>query len=166
MIHRNISIIVALAKNHAIGKDNKLLFHLPGDLKRFKAITTGHMIVMGRKTLLSLPKWPLPDRRHLVITSAPETEFEGCETAGSIREAIEKIGKEKEAFVIGGGSVYRQFYPMANKLYLTLVHRDFEADTFFPKIDFSRWEQLSREDLHDEKNGFDYSYINLRKKER
>jgi len=164
MIRKNISIIVALAKNKAIGKDNQLLFHLSGDLRRFKAITTGHTIIMGRKTLLSLPRWPLPDRHHIVITGNPDLKFEGCETVSSIKEALEKVKSEQEAFVIGGGSVYRQFYPMANKLYLTLVHQDFEADTFFPEIDFSRWEQLSREDLHDEKNGFDYSYLDLRRK--
>jgi dihydrofolate reductase len=162
--HRNISLIVAMAANRAIGKDNDLLFHLSGDLKRFKAITSGHTIIMGRKTLLSLPKWPLPGRRHLVITSDPEAEFPGCETVSSVEEVLQKITGEEEAFVIGGGSVYSQFYPIAGKLYLTLVHQDFKADTFFPEINDQEWEQVSREDHHDEKNDFNYSYIDLIRK--
>lgn len=153
-----------MAANRGIGKENNLLFHLSGDLKRFKSITSGHTIVLGRKTLLSLPKWPLPDRRHIVLTSNPGTEFAGCEKALSVNEVLQKITDEKEAFVIGGGSIYRQFYPLAGKLYLTLVHKKFDADTFFPEIDYSEWEQVGREDHHDEKNDFDYSYIDLERK--
>ncbi len=164
-IHKNISIIVAVTKNNAIGKNNNLLFHLPGDLKRFKSITSGHTIIMGKKTLLSLPRWPLPDRRHIVITHETGSLFPGCETASSIDEALEKVKDEEEAFVIGGDSVYRQFYPLANKLYLTLIDKNSDADTFFPEIDFSQWEEISREDLHDEKNGFNYSFINLTRKQ-
>lgn len=164
MIHENISIIVAIAQNFAIGKNNDLLFHLPNDLKHFKEITSGHTIIMGRNTLLSLPKWPLPNRRHIVITDKPDDHFEGCETVFSVDEAIEKVKNEKEAFIIGGGMIYRQFYPLAGKLYLTVVHQDFDADVYFPEINFTDWTEFSREDFHDEKNGFDYSYINLRRK--
>ena len=164
MIHNNISIIVAIAQNFAIGKNNDLLFHLPTDLKRFKKITTGHTIIMGRNTLLSLPKWPLPNRRHIVITDKPEDQFEGCEVVFSIEEAIEKVKHEEEAFIIGGGMIYRQFYPMAGKLYLTLVHQDFEADTFFPEVNYEEWSEEAREDLHDDKNGFNYSYLDLKRK--
>ncbi len=153
-----------MAQNQAIGKDNELLFHLSGDLKRFKTITTGHTIIMGRKTLLSLSKWPLPNRRHIVLTSDPDAVFPGCETALSVTEVLEKVKNEDEVFVIGGGTIYRQFYPLAGKIYLTLVYRDFEADTFFPEIDCSEWEQLSTEDHHDEKNNFDYAYIDLKRK--
>lgn len=160
----NISIIVAIAENFAIGKDNELLFHLPADLKRFREITTGHTLIMGRNTLLSLPKWPLPNRRHIVITDKPEDVFPGCELVYSIEEALEKVEHEVEAFVIGGGMVYRQFFPIAGKLYLTLVHKSFEADTFFPSIDFEDWEELSREDSYDEENDFHYSYLNLVRK--
>ena len=164
MIHENISIIVAIAQNFAIGKNNDLLFHLPNDLKHFKDITSGHTIIMGRNTLLSLPKWPLPNRRHIVVSDQPDDCFEGCEMVASINEAIEKVKDEKEAFVIGGGMIYRQFYPLAGKLYLTVVHQDFDADVYFPKVDYTNWEQISREDFHDEKNNFDYSYINLKRK--
>jgi dihydrofolate reductase len=164
MIHKNISIIVAIAENFAIGKNNYLLFHLPSDLKRFKEITTGHTLIMGRNTLLSLPNWPLPNRRHIVITDNPADDFPGCETVFSIEQAVDKVQNEKEAFVIGGGMVYRQFYPLAGRLYLTLVHQTFDADVFFPEIDFSEWEEIEREDLSDEKNGFHYSNINLVRK--
>lgn len=164
MIHKNISIIVAVAENFAIGKNNDLLFHLPNDLKRFKQITSGHTIIMGRNTLLSLPKWPLPNRRHIVITDNPDDVFEGCETVFSIDEAIEKVKNENEAFIIGGGMIYRQFYPLAGKLYLTLVHKSFEADVYFPEIDFTQWNEVAREDFYDEKNDFEYSYLNLVRK--
>ncbi len=164
MAYKNISIIVAIAENFAIGKDNDLLFYLPSDLKRFKEITTGHTIVMGRNTLLSLPKWPLPNRRHIVITDKEDDSFPGCEIVFSIEEAIAKVKDEKEAFIIGGGSIYKQFFPYANKLYLTLVHKPFDADTFFPVVDYSQWEEGFREDHYDEKNGFAYSYLNLSKK--
>ncbi|MDA3928499.1 MAG: dihydrofolate reductase [Prolixibacteraceae bacterium] len=161
MIHKNISIIVAIAQNFAIGKNNDLLFHLPNDLKRFKAITTGKTIIMGRNTLLSLPKWPLPNRRHVVISDNPEDQFEGCEMASSVEEAIKLVKTDDEAFIIGGGMVYRQFYPLAGKLYLTLVHKDFDANVFFPEIDYTQWKEENREDHFDEKNDFSYSYLDL-----
>ncbi|WP_319231379.1 dihydrofolate reductase [Draconibacterium orientale] len=160
-IQKNISIIVAIAENFAIGKNNDLLFHLPNDLKRFKEITSGHTIIMGRNTLLSLPKWPLPNRRHIVITDKPDDVFPGCETVFSIDEAIEKVKDEKEAFIIGGGMIYKQFFPIAGKLYLTLVHQPFEADTFFPEVNYAEWNEVKREDLYDEKNDFNYSYLDL-----
>jgi dihydrofolate reductase len=164
MIHKNISIIVAIAENFAIGKNNELLFHLPNDLTRFKEITTGHSLIMGRNTLLSLPKWPLPNRRHIVITDKKEDNFTGCKTVFSIQEALEKVRNQEEAFVIGGGMVYQQFYPLAGKLYLTLVHKKFDADVYFPEIDFSEWKEIAREDFFDEKNNFNFSYLNLVRK--
>lgn len=164
MIQKNISIIVAIAENFAIGKNNDLLFHLPNDLKHFKEITSGHTIIMGRNTLLSLPKWPLPNRRHIIITDKKDDTFLGCETVFSIEEAIEKVKDEQEAFIIGGGMIYKQFFPIAGKLYLTLVHKPFEADVFFPEIEYTKWEETSREDFKDEKNNFEYSYLNLARK--
>ena len=164
MVHENISIIVAIAQNFAIGKDNDLLFHLPNDLKRFKQITTGHPVIMGRNTLLSLPKGALPNRRNIVITDNPDEIFDRCEMVFSIEEAVEAVENESEAFIIGGGTIYRQFFPLAEKLYLTLVHRDFDADIWFPEIDYSQWEVMAREDLFDEKNGFSYSNLDLKRK--
>ncbi len=161
MIYPNIAIIVAIAQNFAIGRNNGLLFHLPDDLKRFKKITSGHAVIMGKKTLFSLPKGPLPNRRNIVITDIPGESFEGCETVYSIDEAVEAVRNEELAFVIGGGMIYRQFYPIAGRLYLTMAHKDFEADIFFPEIVFSEWKELSRETLFDEKNNFSYSNIDL-----
>jgi len=161
MIYPNIAIIVAIAQNFAIGRNNDLLFHLPNDLKRFRKITLGHAVIMGKKTLFSLPGGPLPKRRNIVITDVPGETFEGCETVYSINEAVEAVKNEELAFVIGGGMIYRQFYPIAGKLYLTMAHKDFEADTYFPEIDFNEWTELSRETLFDEKNNFRYSNIDL-----
>jgi dihydrofolate reductase len=164
MIHSNISIIVAIAENFAIGLNNQLLFHLPDDLKRFKKITTGKALIMGKRTLYSLPKAPLPNRRNIVVTDIPGETFPGCESAYSIDEAIKMAENEPEAFIIGGGMIYRQFYPLAGKLYLTLVHQEMKADTFFPVINYAEWAETGREDLFDEQNGFSYSYLDLVRK--
>jgi len=164
MVYSNISIIVAVAQNFAIGRNNDLLFHLPEDLKRFKKITTGKALIMGRRTFFSLPKAPLPNRRNIVVTDIPGETFDGCESVGSIEEAAALVQNESEAFIIGGGMLYKQFYPFAGKLYLTLVHKEMEADTFFPEIDYSLWETEKQEDHFDEKNGFSYSYLDLVRK--
>jgi dihydrofolate reductase len=145
----------------AIGRNNNLLFHLPEDLKRFKKITSGHAVIMGKKTLYSLPGGPLPNRRNIVITDIPGETFEGCETVYSIEQAVDAVRNEQLAFVIGGGMIYRQFYPISGKLYLTMAQKDFEADTFFPEINFNEWEEISRETHFDEKNNFSYSNIDL-----
>jgi len=158
-IHHNISIIVAIAENHAIGKDNRLLWHISEDLKRFKKLTTGHTLIMGRNTFLSLPSGALPDRRHIVISDVEGESFEGCEMARSIEQAIGMAGDSDECFVIGGGMVYAQFLPMAGKLYLTRVHHSFNADTFFPEIDFTQWKaHLSESVDAGEKNQYPHTY--------
>ncbi|MCA1746255.1 MAG: dihydrofolate reductase, partial [Bacteroidales bacterium] len=114
---KNISIIVAIAENNAIGKDNKLLWRLSDDLKRFKRLTTGHTVIMGRNTFLSLPNGALPNRRNIVITDQPDENFEACEMAHSVEEALELAGDSGECFVMGGGMVYRQMMPVAGRLY-------------------------------------------------
>ncbi len=160
-----LSIIVAIAQNYAIGLDNKLLWHISNDLRRFKRITAGGTVIMGKKTLESLPNGPLPKRRNIILTDQPNDSFEGCETALSIAEAIGKVKGETEAFVIGGGSVYRQFLPLANKLYLTIVEKDFHADTFFPEITFSDWELLEIEIVdNDSQNEFSYRFETYQRK--
>ena len=164
MIPSNLSIIVAVAENFAIGLNNDLLFHLPDDLKRFRKITTGKALIMGRRTFFSLPKAPLPNRRNIVITDVEGETFDGCETVGSIDEAIKLVQNEPEVFIIGGGMIYRQFYPLAGKLYLTVVHKDMDADTFFPTIEYDEWHETAREDLFDEVNNFSYSYLDLVRK--
>ena len=158
-ILNNISIIVAIAENRAIGKDNKLLWHLSDDLKRFKKLTTGHALIMGRNTFLSLPNGALPNRRHIVISDKPGESFDRCEMAGSIEEAVQLAGSDEECFVIGGGMVYKQFLPIVGKLYLTRVHASFDADTFFPEIDFSQWKVVLAEEVEaGEGNQYKHSY--------
>lgn len=163
---KHISIIVAVAKNNAIGKDNKLLWHLSEDLKRFKKLTTGHTIVMGKNTWYSLPKRPLPKRTHIVLTDVPGEKIEGCIMAYSIEDAISKMNPEDENFIIGGASIYKQFLPHADKLYITWVHKEFEADTFFPALDENDWKIISKEEfpVPDEKNPYPYTYIIYRRK--
>ncbi len=157
---KKISIIVAIASNNAIGKDNDLLWHISNDLKRFKRITQGHPVIMGKKTFESLPKAPLPNRTNIVITDVPGESFEGCTTVYSIEEALEYCNEQEESFIIGGGSIYRQFMPHANKLYITRVNRDFDADTFFPEVDNNEWKLIEQEDVVDDKqNDFTYSFL-------
>lgn len=164
-MEKPISIIVAVAKNNGIGKNNRLLAYIPGDLPRFRRITSGHTVIMGKNTFLSLPAGPLKNRRNIVITDNHDDSFEGCITVFSIDEAIKECDDDRENFVIGGASVYRQFLPYATKLYLTLINKAFEADTFFPEIDRSVWKQLSGEkpDPSGEVD-FDYEYIVLQRK--
>jgi dihydrofolate reductase len=160
---KKISIIVAIAKNFAIGRNNQLLWHIPSDLKRFKKITGGHQVIMGKLTYFSLPVRPLPNRTNVVITDNREETFEGCKTVYSIDEAIDLCNDIDESFIIGGGSVYRQFLPHCNKLYLTVVHKEFEADTFFPEVDLSEWRLIEKEDHTDDTLGFSYSFLTFEK---
>lgn len=161
----NISIIVAIARNSGIGRNNRLLWHIPADLKRFRQITLGHTVIMGKNTFLSLPAGPLKDRRNIVISDNPEDHFEGCETVASIAEALDKCDPERENFVIGGASVYRQFLPLADRLYITRVNRSFDADTFFPAINPDEWEVISEEHPGpDARNDFTYTFIIMKRK--
>ena len=162
---QNLTIIVAAGENDAIGKDNKLIWHLKDDLKRFKKLTSGHHIIMGRKTFESFPQ-PLPNRIHVVITRNNNyTVPEGVLKAHSLEEAIQLSSKDDQPFIIGGGEIYRQAMPLANKLEITRVHHNFEADTFFPKIDTSIWKETSNV-FHDkdENHEFAFSFITYLKK--
>ena len=170
-----ISIIVAVAENYAIGKKGDLLCHMPADLKHFKQITSGHMVMMGERTFLSLPKHPLPNRRNIVLTDVKGKTFEGAEAVYSINELMEKLkdeslklNEEDEAFVIGGGMVYRQMMPLADKLYITHIHHSWEdADTFFPEIDPALWEQTSAERHEaDDKNPYAYTFCTYNRRSR
>jgi len=155
-----ISIIVAIAENHAIGKDNKLLWYLPNDLKHFKTITSGHTVIMGRKTYDSVGK-PLPNRRNIVITRQ-HIDIAGCEVVNSLQEALALCKTEEEVFIVGGAEIYRQAIPITNKIYLTIVHQNFEGDTYFPEIEENIWVETEREDYQpDEKNKLAYSFITL-----
>lgn len=154
---KNTSIIVAIADNNAIGKNNELLWHIPDDLKRFRKLTTGHQVLMGKRTYESLPIRPLPNRENIVLTDIPGEIIEGCTMAYSIKDALLKIEDDKECFVMGGGMVYRQFLDIADKLYITRVHKSFEADTFFPEINYNDWE-LIEEEKHQPEGKLDFSF--------
>ena len=158
-----LSIIVAIGKNNEIGGGNDLLWHLPAELKHFKEITTGHTIIMGRKTFESLPKGPLPNRRNIVVSRNPGLKIEGAEVYASLDHALLKVMDEEKVFIIGGAQIYRQSFPDADKLYLTKVHAEFpQADTFFPEIDYSKWQEINRETFpSDEKNAYAFSFIEL-----
>ena len=156
-----IVIIAALAKNDAIGYHNDLLAYIPADLKRFKSITSGHTIVMGRKTFESLPKGALPNRTNLVLTHNPLFRAQGTITVTSVQEAIEHCGEGQTLFVIGGASVYHDFLPLATQLKLTFIHHAFDkADTFFPYVDYSRWTETARIDVNDDPSTeYTYSFV-------
>jgi dihydrofolate reductase len=157
---KKISIIVAIAENNAIGKDNQLLWHISEDLKRFKALTTGRTIIMGKKTFESLPIRPLPNRRSIVITDVENEIIEGCVMAYSINDAICKCDSNNENFVIGGGSIYNQFLSIADKLYITKVNASFEADTFFSEIDYNAFNLIEQIDVPSNANcNYSYSYL-------
>jgi len=161
-----ITIIAAIAKNNALGKDNDLIWYLPEDLKRFKKITSGHHILMGRNTFESIGK-PLPNRTTIIITRNKEYFKEGCLVAHSLEQAIEMAKVDEKIFIIGGAQIYKYAIEnnIADTLDLTLVHHQFEADAFFPEIDFKIWEEVSREDFKaDEKNKFDYSFVQFKRK--
>lgn len=160
-----ISIIVACSENNVIGKDNGLIWRLSNDLKRFKALTTGHAIVMGRKTFESIGR-PLPNRRNIILSKNLEA-MDGCEIMRSADEVLELAkSTDEELFIIGGGQVYEQFLPFADKLYLTLVHTEAEGDTFFTDLNRDEWTEVARESFKaDEKNEFDYEFVDyLRRK--
>lgn len=160
-----LTIIVAAAENDAIGKDNKLIWHLSDDLKRFKNLTNGHHIIMGRKTFESFPK-PLPNRTHVVITRQSNYKVpEGVIVVNNLDDAIDASRNDNQTFIIGGGEIYKQAILLVDSIELTRVHEDFEADTFFPKIDNSVWKEVSNTLHHkDEKHAHDFSFITYARK--
>jgi len=156
-----ISIIAAIGKNNEIGKGNELLCRLPADMKRFKTLTSGHTVVMGRKTFESLPNGALPNRRNIVVSRNPDLVIEGVEVGSSLDHALLKCIDETEVFIIGGAQIYAQALSAADKLYITRIHADFpEADVFFPFIDRNIWKETNRETFPaDEKNPFSFSFV-------
>ena len=142
-----ISIIVDVSEDLGIGKDNELLWHISEDLKRFKRLTTGNAVIMGKKTWESLPRKPLPGRKNIVLTDNSKEVIENAITAYSLHDAIDKCSSEEEIFIIGGGSIYRQYMPLADRLFITHVHRKTEADIYFPEIDPAVWEVTEKEEF-------------------
>lgn len=154
-----ITLIAAAAENNALGKDNQMVWHLPDDFKHFKKLTSGHHIIMGRKTLESM-NGPLPNRTNIIITRKEDYKYEGCTIAHSLEEALKACPQDEEVFVIGGGEIYKQALNIADKIELTRVHTTIDdADTFFPEIEKKKW-HLTKEEYHpkDEKHKFDFTY--------
>lgn len=161
-----LSIIVAIANNNVIGKDNKLIWHLPEDLKRFKNLTTGHTIIMGRKTFESLGR-VLPNRKHVILCNDATLDIndENVEVLPDISLLDKYIQSEEENFVIGGATIYKLLMPYANKMYITKINKDFEGDVYFPKIKEDEWQVVSKEQgLKNEANPYDYEYVNYVRK--
>ena len=156
---KSIIIIVAASENNAIGKDNKLIWSLPNDLKRFKKLTSGHCIIMGRKTFDSFPGL-LPNRKHIVISRNKNNSFpEEVTVVNNFEDAIKKTGDDENPFIIGGGQIYKLAMEVGDKIELTRVHKEFKADTFFPKIDESKWELIHEEfNEKDERHQFSFTY--------
>ena len=156
-----LSIIVAVANNNVIGKDNKLIWHLPEDLKRFKQITTGKNIIMGRKTFESLGR-VLPNRKHIILCNDMEMDIdnENVEILDDISKLDKYINSDEENFVIGGATIYKLLMPYVNKLYITKINQDFEGDVYFPEIKEAEWKEISKEKgLKNDENPYDYEYI-------
>lgn len=161
-----LTIIVAIANENVIGKDNKLIWHLPEDLKRFKQITSGKNIIMGRKTFESLGRI-LPNRKHIILCNDMDMniENENVEILDDISKLDKYINSEEENFIIGGATIYKLLMPYANKMYITKINESFEGDVYFPEIKDSEWEEISREKgLRNEENPFDYDYITYTRK--
>lgn len=158
-----ISIIVAVSEDWGIGKDNELLWHISEDLKRFKRLTTGNTVVMGKNTWESLPRRPLPGRKNIVLTDNPKEIIDNAVTCFSIEDALSKCSPDEEIFIIGGGSIYRQFMPLADRLYITHVHKKAPADIYFPEIDLKIWKVTEEEEFLSNE-GIPYTYTVYEKK--
>ncbi len=162
----SLIMIAAVGENNSLGRDNKLLWHLPDDFKRFKQITTGHKIIMGRKTFESFPK-PLPNRFHIIISRNLDYKVDHpeCEVVHSLEDALQRVSPDENAFIIGGGEIYTQSLPFTDQIELTRVHADFEADAFFPEINLEEWE-LIEESHHekDERHAYPFTYLTYQRK--
>ncbi len=153
-----IIMIAAVAENNALGKNNELVWHLPNDFKRFKSLTTGHHIIMGRKTFESFPK-PLPNRTHVIITRQKDYNPKDCIVVDSIEKALAVCPENETSFIIGGGEIYNLALPFADQLEITRVHHSFEADAFFPEINSNDWKEVHTEfNPKDDKHQFEYTY--------
>ncbi len=160
----NLSAVVVVDQNWGIGKNNQLLVHFPADLKRFKSITSGHTIIMGRKTFDSMGR-ALPNRRNIVITRQANLELPGAEVTDSLNAALELCKDEAEVFIIGGAEIFKQAHHLLKKIYLTKIHKSFEADTFFPEITSNNWKETESESFQpDDKTPFSYSFITYKKR--
>ena len=163
-VKQTLTMIAAAAKNNALGKDNDLIWHISDDLKRFKRLTSGHAIIMGRKTFESMPK-ALPNRTNIILTKKENYQPEEALVVHTVEDALALVKNDIQPFVIGGGEIYRLFMDNCDRIELTRVHHDFEADVFFPSIDSNKWSIVAQEDISATENQpYDYSYLTYEKK--
>ncbi len=154
-----ISAIVAMSENRVIGDNNQLPWHLPADLKYFKTLTSGHPILMGRKTHESIGR-PLPNRTNIILTRNRDYQTDGCMVVTSVQDAMQQVNGSDELFIIGGAEIYQQLMPQIQRIYLTIVHEDFHGDAFFPVLHAEEWREVSREEhVADDANEYDYSFV-------
>jgi dihydrofolate reductase len=159
-----VTIIAAVAKNNALGKNNKLIWHLPADLKRFKQVTSGHYVIMGRKTFESLGK-PLPNRTNVIISRNKNYKAKGCLVVNSLTEALKAANNDDNPYILGGAQIFIEAMSVTDVLDITLIDHEFEADVYFPEIDKNIWEEISRKDcVADSKNKYDYSFVCYKRK--
>ncbi|MDF2438316.1 MAG: diacylglycerol kinase [Bacteroidota bacterium] len=163
-----ISLIVATGKNNVIGKDNKLIWHLPADMKFFKEKTSGHCIITGRKNYESIPEKfrPLPNRTNIVITRQKDYHAPGAIVVNSLEDALSKAKStgDDEIFIIGGAEIFKQCLPVTDRIYLTEIHHSFDGDVFFPELDMKQWREIARiQGPVDEKNQYEHEYVTLEK---
>lgn len=159
-----VTIIAAVGRNKALGKNNDLIWHLPADLRRFKKVTRGHHVIMGRKTFESLGK-PLPSRTNIIVSRNPDYTAEGCIVVNSLEEALKNAKSDPNPYILGGAEIYKQALSVADQMDLTLVHNDFDADTFFPDFSEENWIEITRQDFEkDEENPYDFSFVQYKKK--
>ena len=160
---RTLTMIAAAAENNALGKDNDLIWHISDDLKRFKRLTTGHAIIMGRKTFESMPK-ALPNRTNIVLTKRKDYQAQGAEVVHTVEDALELVKEDVQPFIIGGGQIYSLFMPLCDRIELTRVHHEFEADVYFPDIDLNEFEVIAKEYVSKtEEQPYNYTYLTYQK---
>lgn len=160
---RTLTMIAAAAENNALGKDNDLIWHISEDLKRFKRLTTGHAIIMGRKTFESMPK-ALPNRTNIVLTKRKDYQAKGAEVVHTVEDALELVKEDVQPFIIGGGQIYSLFMPLCDRIELTRVHHEFEADVYFPDIDLDEFEVIAEEYVSKtEEQPYNYTYLTYQK---
>ncbi len=155
-----VSLIAAIGLQRELGYKNDLLWHIPADLKRFKTLTSGHTVIMGRRTFDSIDRKPLANRKNIIITSRKNLPSSGIIIAHSVNEAIDNSLNDGEVFILGGASIYEQFLPFADRMYLTLVKETYKADTFFPEFDQDQWKIIEQTDITDDEDAcVDYSFV-------
>ena len=161
-----IAFVVALSENRVIGQDNGLPWHLPADLKHFKAVTAGHPVIMGRKTFVSMGDKPLKGRTNIIVTRQKDYEAEGCIVVHSLDEALAKAKEhDEQVFVIGGSEIFKQAMPVVDTMFLTVVHAELEGDVYFPEVNWEEWEEVERERHEaDERHRYAFSFVKMEQK--